>query len=54
MVYTCTADEQANDDCDCSVAEMCKVLDVARCGYYDRLPQPSNRVISDRQLCCAM
>ena len=50
-LYTFIAEEQANDDCDWSVAEMCRVLEVARSGYYDWVDRrPSNREISDRQL----
>jgi len=50
-VYTFIAEEQANDDSDWTVAEMCRVLEVSRSGYYDWVDRrPSNREISDRQL----
>ena len=51
-MYTFIAEEQANETSDWSVAEMCRVLEVARSGYYDWVDrQPSDREISDRQLC---
>ena len=50
-MYTFIAEEQANETSDWSVAEMCRVLEVARSGYYDWVDrQPSDREISDRQL----
>lgn len=45
------AEEQANETSDWTVAEMCRVLEVSRSGYYDWVDrQPSNREVSDRQL----
>ena len=32
MVYTFIAEEKANPDCEWSVAEMCRVLEVSRSG----------------------
>jgi transposase InsO family protein len=51
MVYTFIGEEKANPDCEWSVAEMCRVLEVSRSGFYDwesRLP--SERELTDRML----
>lgn len=50
-IYSFIAEEQANDDNDWSVAEMCRVLEVSRSGFYDWQGRgPSDRVLSDRRL----
>jgi transposase InsO family protein len=50
-IYSFIAEEQANDDCDWSVAEMCRVMQVSRSGFYDwQCRQPSQRELTDRQL----
>jgi putative transposase len=51
-VFTFIAEEQANNDSDWTVVEMCMVLEVSKSGYYDWVNrQPSQREVSDRQLC---
>lgn len=39
-VYSFIAEEQANDICNWSVAEMCRVLEVSRSGFYDWQRRP--------------
>ena len=49
MVYTFIAEEKANPDCEWSVAEMCRVLEVSRSGFYDwETRPPSQRELNDR------
>jgi len=51
MIYTFIAEEKANPDCMWSIAEMCRVLEVSRSGFYDwESRPPSDRELSDRQL----
>jgi transposase InsO family protein len=51
MIYTFIAEEKANPDCVWSIAEMCRVLEVSRSGFYDwESRPPSVRELSDRQL----
>ena len=51
MIYTFIAEEKANPDCVWSIAEMCRVLEVSRSGFYDwESRPPSDRELSDRQL----
>jgi putative transposase len=51
MVYTFIGEEQANPDCEWTVAEMCRVLEVSRSGFYDWLDRPpSERELTDRML----
>jgi transposase InsO family protein len=50
-VYTFIAEEQADPACDWSIAEMCRVLEVSRSGFYDWLTRPpSARDLEDRVL----
>jgi transposase InsO family protein len=50
-MYSFIAEEQATDDCGWSVAEMCRVLEVSRSGFYDWSSRPpSPRDLDDRQL----
>jgi transposase InsO family protein len=50
-VYSFIAEEQANDDNDWSVAELCRVLEVSRSGFYDWQNRPlSEHAVTDRQL----
>ena len=45
------AEEQADPECDWSVAEMCRTLEVSRSGFYDWLDRaPSEREVTDRML----
>jgi putative transposase len=51
IVYTFIGEEQANPDCEWSVMEMCRVLEVSRSGFYDWLVRPpSERALTDRML----
>ena len=51
MVYTFIGEEKANPDCEWSVAEMCRVLEVSRSGFYDwESRPPSERELTDRML----
>ena len=51
MVYTFIGEEKANPDCEWSVAEMCRVLEVSRSGFYDwESRPPSQRELTDRML----
>jgi transposase InsO family protein len=51
IVYTFIGEEQANPDCEWSVTEMCRVLEVSRSGFYDWLDRPpSERELTDRML----
>jgi putative transposase len=50
-VYSFIAEEQANPRCEWSVAEMCRVLEVSRSGFYDWQVRPAcQRVLDDRVL----
>lgn len=50
-IYSFIAEEQADPDCEWSVVEMCKVLEVSRSGFYDWASRPpSDREVTDRQL----
>lgn len=50
-LYTFIAEEQADPECDWSVAEMCRTLEVSRSGFYDWLDRaPSQREVTDRML----
>ncbi len=50
-IYSFIAEEQADDDSGWSVAEMCRVLEVSRSGFYDWSGRPpSRRQLGDRQL----
>ncbi len=50
-IYSFIAEEQANDDNDWSIAQMCEVLEVSRSGFYDWANRPpSERELTDRQL----
>lgn len=50
-IYSFIAEEQANPNNDWRVAEMCRVLEVSRSGFYDwqRRP-PSDRAVTDAML----
>ena len=50
-VYSFIAEEQASNDAGWSIAEMCRVLEVSRSGFYDwqRRP-PSDRQVTDELL----
>jgi putative transposase len=51
IVYTFIGEEKANPDCEWSVTEMCRVLEVSRSGFYDwESRPPSGRELTDRQL----
>jgi transposase InsO family protein len=51
IVYTFIGEEQANPNCEWSVTEMCRVLEVSRSGFYDWLDRaPSERELTDRML----
>jgi putative transposase len=51
IVYTFIGEEQANPDCEWSVMELCRVLEVSRSGFYDWLVRPpSERALTDRML----
>lgn len=51
MVYTFIAEEKANHDCEWSVSEMCRVLEVSRSGFYDwEARPPSERELTDAML----
>ncbi len=50
-VYSYIAEEQANDDNDWSVAEMCRTLEVSRSGFYDWTNRSiCERAVTDAQL----
>ena len=50
-VYSFIAEERANSSCPWSVAELCRVLEVSRSGFYDwEAHQPSEREVSDALL----
>jgi transposase InsO family protein len=50
-IYSFIAEEQATDDNDWTIAEMCRVLEVSRSGFYDwQNRPPSDRELTDRQL----
>lgn len=50
-IYSFIAEEQANNDNGWSIAEMCRVLEVSRSGFYDwAVRPPSDRELTDRQL----
>ena len=50
-MYTFIGEEKANPDCEWSVTEMCRVLEVSRSGFYDwEARPPSDRELSDRML----
>lgn len=50
-MYTFIAEEQADPSCLWSIAEMCRVLQVSRSGYYDWVDRPpSDRETTDRML----
>lgn len=50
-VYSFIAEEQAELTCPWSTAEMCRVLEVSRSGFYDWLDRgPSKRELTDRML----
>lgn len=50
-VYSYIAEEQANDDNDWSVAEICRTLEVSRSGFYDWTNRPMcERELTDQQL----
>lgn len=50
-VYSFIAEEQANDDCEWSVTEMCSTLEVSRSGFYDWQNRPiCERDATDAQL----
>ena len=50
-MYTFIAEEQANPDSPWSIAEMCRVLQVSRSGFYDwQSRPPSDRDVTDRML----
>jgi hypothetical protein len=50
-MYTFIAEEQADPDSPWSIAEMCRVLQVSRSGFYDwQSRPPSNRDVTDRVL----
>lgn len=50
-VYTFIAEERANPSCPWSVAELCRVLEVSRSGFYDwEVREPSERDVSDALL----
>lgn len=50
-MYTFIGEEKANPDCEWSVTEMCRVLEVSRSGFYDwEARPPSDRELTDRML----
>ena len=49
-IYSFIAEEQATDDNDWTISEMCRVLEVSRSGFYDS----QNRPPSDREVADAM
>ena len=50
-MYTFIGEEKANPDCEWSVTEMCRVLEVSRSGFYDwESRPPSERELTDRML----
>jgi hypothetical protein len=50
-VYTFIAEEQADPECDWSICEMCRVLEVSRSGSYDWQNRgPSQRELDDAAL----
>lgn len=50
-VYSFIAEEKADPDAPWSVAQMCRVLEVSRSGFYDwEARQPSQRDVTDRLL----
>lgn len=51
MVYTFIGEEKANPDCEWSVTELCRVLEVSRSGFYDwEARPPSDRELTDGML----
>lgn len=50
-VYSFIAEEQASNDNDWTIAEMCRTLEVSRSGFYDWQSRPrSDREITDAML----